>query len=53
MIGDFFPPTLPADVPSNAEVMQEESFGPILPAPRGQMRFAEPMVTLGSQQGPA
>jgi acyl-CoA reductase-like NAD-dependent aldehyde dehydrogenase len=27
----FFPPTLLADVPQNALVMQEESFGPILP----------------------
>jgi acyl-CoA reductase-like NAD-dependent aldehyde dehydrogenase len=25
------PPTLPADVPNNAEVMQDESFGPIVP----------------------
>ena len=50
MNGNFFPPTLLADVPNNAEVMQEESFGPILPAPRGQMRSAEPMVTFGSQQ---
>ena len=29
--GNFFPPTLLADVPSDAEVMQEESFGPVLP----------------------
>lgn len=27
----FFPPTLLADVPQDARVMQEESFGPILP----------------------
>jgi len=29
--GNFFPPTLLADVPNDAEVMQEESFGPIVP----------------------
>lgn len=29
--GNFFPPTLLADVPQGAEVMQEESFGPLLP----------------------
>jgi acyl-CoA reductase-like NAD-dependent aldehyde dehydrogenase len=29
--GLFFPPTLLADVPNDALVMQEESFGPILP----------------------
>ena len=29
--GNFFPPTLLADVPNDAEVMQEESFGPLLP----------------------
>ena len=29
--GNFFPPTLLADVPQEAEVMQEESFGPLLP----------------------
>ncbi|MFH1725998.1 MAG: aldehyde dehydrogenase family protein [Elusimicrobiota bacterium] len=29
--GHFFEPTLLADVPNDAEVMQEESFGPILP----------------------
>ena len=29
--GNFFPPTLIADVPNDAEVMQEESFGPLLP----------------------
>ena len=29
--GAFFPPTLLADVPNDALVMQEESFGPILP----------------------
>lgn len=29
--GNFFLPTLLADLPNNAEVMQEESFGPILP----------------------
>ena len=28
---NFFPPTLLADVPNEAEVMQEESFGPLLP----------------------
>jgi len=31
MNGNFFPPTLLADVPNNAEVMQEESFGPLVP----------------------
>jgi acyl-CoA reductase-like NAD-dependent aldehyde dehydrogenase len=31
MRGNFFPPTLLADVPNEAEVMQEESFGPLLP----------------------
>jgi acyl-CoA reductase-like NAD-dependent aldehyde dehydrogenase len=30
--GNFFPPTLLADVPNDAEAMQEESFGPLLPA---------------------
>lgn len=29
--GNFFPPTLLADVPNEASVMQEESFGPIIP----------------------
>ena len=29
--GNFFAPTLLADVPNTAEVMQDESFGPILP----------------------
>lgn len=29
--GKFFEPTLLADVPQDAEVMQEESFGPLLP----------------------
>jgi acyl-CoA reductase-like NAD-dependent aldehyde dehydrogenase len=29
--GNFFPPTLLVDVPNEAEVMQEESFGPLLP----------------------
>jgi acyl-CoA reductase-like NAD-dependent aldehyde dehydrogenase len=29
--GNFFPPTLLAGVPNEAEVMQEESFGPLLP----------------------
>jgi acyl-CoA reductase-like NAD-dependent aldehyde dehydrogenase len=29
--GNFFPPTLLTDVPNEAEVMQEESFGPLLP----------------------
>jgi len=29
--GNFFPPTLLADVPNETEVMQEESFGPIVP----------------------
>lgn len=29
--GNFFPPTLLADVPNDALVMQEESFGPTLP----------------------
>jgi acyl-CoA reductase-like NAD-dependent aldehyde dehydrogenase len=29
--GNFFPPTLLAAVPNDAEVMQEESFGPIVP----------------------
>jgi acyl-CoA reductase-like NAD-dependent aldehyde dehydrogenase len=29
--GNFFPPTLLTGVPNEAEVMQEESFGPILP----------------------
>lgn len=32
--GNFFPPTLIADVPNDADVMQEESFGPILPVLR-------------------
>ncbi len=31
MRGHFFPPTLLADVPNDAEVMQEESFGPLVP----------------------
>jgi acyl-CoA reductase-like NAD-dependent aldehyde dehydrogenase len=29
--GNFFPPTLLANVPNEAEVMQEESFGPTVP----------------------
>ncbi len=29
--GNFFPPTLLTDVPNAADVMQEESFGPLLP----------------------
>jgi len=29
--GNFYPPTLLVDVPNDAEVMQAESFGPILP----------------------
>jgi acyl-CoA reductase-like NAD-dependent aldehyde dehydrogenase len=29
--GNFFPPTLLADVPKDAEMMQEESFGPLVP----------------------
>jgi len=29
--GNFFPPTLLADVPNGAKVMQEESFGPLVP----------------------
>jgi acyl-CoA reductase-like NAD-dependent aldehyde dehydrogenase len=29
--GNFFPPTLLADVPNNAKVMQGESFGPFVP----------------------
>jgi acyl-CoA reductase-like NAD-dependent aldehyde dehydrogenase len=29
--GNFFPPTLLADVPNDAMVMQEETFGPIVP----------------------
>ena len=29
--GNFFQPTLLADVPQDADVMQEESFGPLLP----------------------
>jgi len=29
--GNFFLPTLLADVPNNAKVMQEESFGPLVP----------------------
>ncbi len=32
--GNFFPPTLLADVPNGAAVMQEESFGPVLPVAR-------------------
>jgi len=31
VIGNFFAPTLLADVPQEAVVMQEESFGPLLP----------------------
>lgn len=31
MKGNFFDPTLLADVPNGAKVMQEESFGPIVP----------------------
>jgi len=31
VLGNFFPPTLLADVPNDAIVMQEESFGPIVP----------------------
>ncbi len=30
-LGNFFPPTLLADVPNNAKAMQEESFGPLVP----------------------
>lgn len=30
-VGNFFPPTLLAGVPNEAAVMQEESFGPLLP----------------------
>ncbi len=30
--GNFFPPTLLADVPNDRLIMQEESFGPVLPA---------------------
>ncbi|MEW5978974.1 MAG: aldehyde dehydrogenase family protein [Acidobacteriota bacterium] len=29
--GNFFPPTLLADVPNDTEIMQEESFGPVVP----------------------
>jgi acyl-CoA reductase-like NAD-dependent aldehyde dehydrogenase len=29
--GNFFPPTLLADVPNSARIMQEESFGPLVP----------------------
>lgn len=29
--GNFFPPTLLADVPNDAEAMREESFGPLVP----------------------
>jgi len=29
--GNFFPPTLLGDVPNDARVMQEESFGPLVP----------------------
>ncbi len=29
--GNFFPPTLIAGVPNDAEIMQEESFGPVVP----------------------
>ena len=29
--GNFFPPTLLVDVPNTADVMQEESFGPLIP----------------------
>ena len=29
--GNFFPPTLLADVPNDTRVMQEESFGPLVP----------------------
>jgi len=32
--GNFFPPVLIADVPNDAEAMQEESFGPLLPIAR-------------------
>jgi acyl-CoA reductase-like NAD-dependent aldehyde dehydrogenase len=32
--GPFFAPTLLADVPNDARVMQEESFGPLLPVAR-------------------
>lgn len=31
LAGNFFPPTLLADVPNDAQIMQEESFGPTLP----------------------
>jgi acyl-CoA reductase-like NAD-dependent aldehyde dehydrogenase len=30
--GNFFPPTLLADVPNDAALMQEETFGPVVPA---------------------
>ena len=29
--GNFFPPTLVVDVPQDAMIMQEESFGPVMP----------------------
>ena len=29
--GNFFPPTLVKDAPNDAKIMQEESFGPVLP----------------------
>jgi len=29
--GNFYPPTLVADAPNDARIMQEESFGPLLP----------------------
>jgi len=33
-LGNFYPPTLLADVQNDAAVMQEESFGPLLPVSR-------------------
>ena len=30
-VANFFPPTLLADVPNDAAIMQDESFGPVLP----------------------